>query len=56
MDYLVDSRPERYVVEEGGGSPTMTGLLGSGLLFFQQNIVGGCSPNSPKDCGITWFL
>ena len=32
-------------MEEGGGSPTTTGLLGSGLLFIQQNIVGSCSPN-----------
>ena len=26
-------------LEEGGGSPTMTGLLGSRLLFIQQNTV-----------------
>ena len=26
----------------------MTGLLGSVLLFIQQNIVGSCSPNMPQ--------
>jgi len=30
----------RHDLEEGGGSPTMTGLFSSGLLFIQQNIVG----------------
>ena len=24
-------------LEKGGGSPTKTGLLGSGVLFIQQN-------------------
>ena len=33
------------ILEEGGGGPTMTGLLGSGLLFIQQNIAGSCSLN-----------
>ena len=35
-------------LEEGGGSPTTTGLFGSGLLFIHQNIVGSCSPNMPQ--------
>ena len=26
------------------------------LDYYQQNIVGGCSPNSSKDCGITCLL
>ena len=32
-------------LEEGGVSPTTTGLLGSRLLFIQQDIVGSCRPN-----------
>ena len=32
-------------LEEGGGSPTATGLLGSSLLFIQEKMVGNCSPN-----------
>ena len=35
-------------MEEDRGSPTATDLLGSGLLFIQQNIVGSCSPNIPQ--------
>ena len=38
----------KQIIEEGGGSPTMTGLFSSGLLFIQQNIVGSCSPNMPQ--------
>ena len=37
-------------LEEGGRSPTTTGLLASGLLFIQQNIVqSSCSPNFAVD-------
>ena len=32
-------------LEEGGGSPTTTGLLGSSLLFIQEKMAGNCSPN-----------
>ena len=38
----------KQIIEEGGGSPTTTGLFSSGLLFIQQNIVGSCSPNMPQ--------
>ena len=37
-------------MEEGGGNPTMPGLLGSGLLFIQQNMLfSSCSPNFATD-------
>ena len=41
---------QRYNLEEGGGSPTTTGLLGSELLFIQQNLVYSCCcPNFAAD-------
>ena len=45
-------------MEEGGGSPTTSGLLGSGLLLFQLNIVfSSCSPNFAADVfGATNFF
>ena len=44
-------------MEEGGGSPTTNGLLGSGLPFNQQNTVySSCSPNFIADVfGATKF-